>query len=349
MKESLYTFKINKDQNKIEINNGIQILRTILSYLVLQLHCYNIHYKNRIIIFFINSFHFYVPTFIIISYYFSYKIIKFKIIDKIKLRLKRLAIPYLLWPIIFFIINSIQYLINKNKINKYKLKDLYLQFLTGKPIYDVFWYLCNLILSFILFSIVGLLFNKYFVFIVQLIGILGAFYYPYHYYKNLFSNYIIEIKTLFHDFSKVVFHASIGISFASIISINRLRIYRRRTIIISLILMLLTKYFLLIINRFFFLRCIIIGIESLSIFILFSTLPFDQINNKIVNLIIKHFTKYTGGVYYLHLKIKEFLNKSDFIKNGTLMECLLIYIICYFICFIGNKAFRKIDLKYLFF
>ena len=46
-------FKIKKfpiikiDSKKNYVNNGIQILRMILSYLILQFHCYNIRQTNN--------------------------------------------------------------------------------------------------------------------------------------------------------------------------------------------------------------------------------------------------------------------------------------------------------------
>lgn len=62
-------FTIN---NKIELNYGIQILRAILACLIIQFHCYNINLtKNKLLKLLVKAFHFYVPTFYIISYYFS--------------------------------------------------------------------------------------------------------------------------------------------------------------------------------------------------------------------------------------------------------------------------------------
>ena len=66
------------DNKKHYVNKGIQILRMILSYLILQFHYYNIHQtNNKILRFCFSAVFFYVPIFFIISYYFSYKIINF--------------------------------------------------------------------------------------------------------------------------------------------------------------------------------------------------------------------------------------------------------------------------------
>ena len=97
-------YNMNIIIKKKEINNGVQILRMVLSYLVLQVHCYNVNLtKNKIIIGSYRASRFCVPTFFVISYFFSYKILKLNNISKIKYRLKRIIIPYTIWPIFFLI------------------------------------------------------------------------------------------------------------------------------------------------------------------------------------------------------------------------------------------------------
>ena len=104
-----------------------------------------------------------------------------------------------------------------------------------------------------------------------------------------------------------------------------------------------------LIKEFYYLKIIILGIGAISLFILFSILPLDINNNKISNKIIIQITNYTGGVYYLHNKIREILNHILIVvKNKTLLGCIINYITCYIICFLGFKIFKKINLKYLF-
>lgn len=339
----------NKLKKELEINYGIQILRLCLSYLILQFHCYNQALtKNKLLIFLVQSFHFYVPTFYIISFYFSYKKIKVKNIYKIKLRLKRIFIPYIIWPSLFFIMNNINIYIPKEQ--KYRYKDLFIQFLTGKRIYDSFWYLCNLILTNILFSIISLLTENNFLICIQLIGIAGSLYYSYHYYNNLFINYIIEISSLIKDFSKVLFYGAIGITLSSIKAIKTLINYRKRVVCFCIYILYLIRDFQILKESFLYLRCLLFGIGSTILFILFAILPLENIKNKTIHIFIINLTKYSGGIYYLHLKIRELLyNKILLIKNGNLVGCFLIYIISYFISFLGKLFFGKTNLKFLFY
>ena len=183
--------KIQKNKSKRQLNKGIQILRMFLSYLIIQLHFYNYNLtKNKILIFFKHAAGFYVPTFFVISYYFSYKIFLIKNIIKMKLRLKRILIPYIFWPIIFLIINNLYYI--EYKIT---LKDLYIQLLTGKRIHFVFWFQSSLIFTYICSCIILLLFNINNLFMLQIMGIFGYIYQCLIYYKNLFNDSKFKFKS----------------------------------------------------------------------------------------------------------------------------------------------------------
>lgn len=342
MKKNICLIEQNQNYQK-ESNYGIQLLRMILSFLILQYHCLNQKkIKIKIIKSLVNAIGFYVPTFLVISYYFSFKIINSKNIIKMKTRLKRLFIPYIIWPIIFFIIYNIIFHFYY-KIICFTIKDLFIQLLTAKRIHIVFWFQCNLILSFILLSILALLIKNNFLFIVQLIGVLGYFFHSFYHYYKILDEYMYEVRMLIKDFSKVLFYSAIGISLGSIINMKILRKERFKVIIFCLLILYLLRDFLIIINLFYYLRCIIYGIGSVSLFILFSVVPLDYIKNKKINLIIMHVTNYSAGVYYLHTQIWLILRKND-----TLYGCFINYIICYFICFLGIKVFGNTNLKYLF-
>ena len=74
------------------------------------------------------------------------------------------------------------------------------------------------------------------------------------------------------------------------------------------------KDYLLIIIKFYYLRYIMNGIGAISFFILFSMIP-NSNNKKILSMFLL-ITKYTGGVYYLHIIIwKVFKIKIEIYKN----------------------------------
>jgi len=80
------------------INYSLKLLRLILSFWVVAHHCYKYAY-----ILYKVSFH--VPIFMLMSFYFYYKVLKTKNCIKIKKRFLRIVFPYIVWTILFFINN----------------------------------------------------------------------------------------------------------------------------------------------------------------------------------------------------------------------------------------------------
>ena len=89
---------INKreEETKKNINLGIQLLRMIFSFNIVVAHCLNKRYQNKLIYFFcLKGIHYYVPTFFLISFYFSYKTFSSKNIIKLKERLLKLLLLFI--------------------------------------------------------------------------------------------------------------------------------------------------------------------------------------------------------------------------------------------------------------
>ncbi len=86
-----------KKNNKVKsIFLGIEILRMILSFIIVYIHCFN---KSKVkSIFYLLPYKylcFYVPTFFFISFYFSYNSFISRNINKIVLRFKRLLFYFI--------------------------------------------------------------------------------------------------------------------------------------------------------------------------------------------------------------------------------------------------------------
>jgi len=100
----------------------------------------------------------------------------------------------------------------------------------------------------------------------------------------------------------------------------------------------------------FIIPFIIIIKEKTNIFLFFSLLPFDKINNHKIILIVKYLTSFTGGIYYIHRGVVDLLypyDKKIFVL-GNFKSIICIYLLCYFICAVGRKASKKSKLIYLF-
>lgn len=91
------------EKQKKTIYLGIQLIRIIFSFNIVIFHCIGDKYQNKFIYFIcIIAVPYYVPTFFVISFYFSYKSLVSKNIIKLKERLIRIIIPYIIWPFIFW-------------------------------------------------------------------------------------------------------------------------------------------------------------------------------------------------------------------------------------------------------
>ena len=93
--------------NENNLNLGIEILRILLSFWVVTVHCY--YSRNNYVKLFYKKIKFHVPTFIFISFYFYYNKLSKRSINKIIQRFKRLLIPYIIWALLILLIILILY------------------------------------------------------------------------------------------------------------------------------------------------------------------------------------------------------------------------------------------------
>jgi len=88
---------------KNKYNFGLGLLKCILAFSVIRSHCFNYKStKNKIILFLFNKRRVHVPSFFIMSFYFLYKDLILLEFNLFVIRLERLIIPYIGWPIIVF-------------------------------------------------------------------------------------------------------------------------------------------------------------------------------------------------------------------------------------------------------
>jgi len=341
-----------KIKNKKEIYVGIQLLRILFSFHILVFHCINhlkYQYKSEIIKFIINNVAIDLATFFIISFFFSYKCFSSRNIIKIKQRFKRLLIPYIIWPIIFYIIN----------FQKIKLKSLFYQLLIGNGIHFVFWFQFNIIFIKLIFTIIIFLSKKRFFIYLFFIGIICYFIMYYEYYSNFFSKYnqivVFPIKPINSSYIYSIF----GFYLYTTNIAEKLKKYKKITIILCLIILCLIILCLIILYLYIYYKklfqsypyiIIILNIIcSYDLLILFLIFPFENIYNKKFNDIIIKFGNYSAGIYYLHPKIQLFLLYfSNKMKSRTFIVCIINYLLCNIICFIGLKIFRNSSLRNLF-
>lgn len=337
-----------KDIKKINI--GLQILRMISSFWVVIVHCYN-SFHNKKLHYYLHQKTFHVPNFMLLSFYFYYKLISKRNINKIMQRFQRLLIPYLIWPFFFLLINyAYKFFFNKGIFrSNITLKDYLIQIIIGSHYYSLFWYLTVLLFLTLLFAIIAFIVPNNFLFIIQLFGFFiyrvhRSSIYDYLARKNLAKNSIV--LTI-----RFIPNAVLGLTLGSLNIISSLKRFYLKYMIINLIIL----YFLVKFNIFYFNDIYLyadidtLTMGAINCFCFFSLIPFEKVNNNIILSNLKLITNFTGGIYYLHIFIYFFIKKVIlFVRNGTFFGTIIIYFCTYLLCFFGTKLFYKTKLIYLF-
>ena len=339
----------NMEKNKTmkkSINLGLCILRMALSFWVVIVHL-KINNKELMKIIFTKNFH--VPTFMNMSFYFFFNNLFSRNINNMKIRFIRLLIPYIIWPLIKIFFVKILFA-SKKKSKLYIIKKILLQIIFGRGIHSVFWYLNNLIIITILFEIISFLFKKHLFSVYLYFGIIAYLlqYTEINYYY--LKKYKVHIAYSLGHISEMIPIAISGIALGKLKIIEKLKNFQYNSFLICVLIL----YFLLMKDIFikpkgFQYQGINLNIGPIVFFILFANIPI-KINNTRLKCILINLTNYTGGIYYLHTFVNAILrNKLSLFKKKTLLRIILIYWICYLICFLGIKLFNKYKLKYLFY
>ena len=313
--------------NKKKINLGIEVLRMILCFWVITFHCSGLNKKYKIL----NTF-FHVPTFMLITFYLSYRIVFSKEIQKLKIRFCRLLLPYIIIPIIYLLVLILKFRkYSILKINNLFI-DLYLQYLTGYKLYISLWFVENLIIFSIFFRIIYYSFKLDYFFILQLIQI-----FSYLLQYNEINIYLSKYKPHIRSFYLIIEMLPIaitGIMFAHIELLEQLKNHRNKSIFFSLfILYFIYKYNVFVNVNGFAYSGIKNNIAAICLFISFSLIPFDKLMNNFILIIVKKLTSHTGGIYYFHIIIFNLIKDISFLKISPILRCLVIYILGYiYIC-----------------
>ena len=324
---------------------GIQLLRMIFAFNIVVDHCISNKNQNIFIYFIcIVGIQYYVPTFFFISFYFSYRTYSSKNITKLKERLLRISIPYIIWPCIIWI--KYNYINRNNEFgesNKYKF--LFYQLIIGKPFHPIFWFQFCLLFWSIALIIIIFTFKKTYNYIMIFLFLIILYFNYFGHTKKFFNNYkkiiLWSVKELFNT----ILYMLSGFYFGSKFILERSSSNKLKIIFLSFIGLYILKNQLIIKRLNFFINQLVIII----LFLLCSIIPFDLIKNKNIIFIIKKATSFTGGIYYLHWEIKYRAMKNFFIiKKGNFISCIFIYLFCYTFCNFSYKIFKNTKLKYLF-
>ncbi len=331
-------------------NFGIAFLKALLAFDVIRSHNFNIKStKNKLLRFCLRNRRIHVPSFFIISFFFMHKdFISFNI-NKYFKRIERLIIPYLIWPIIIWILNNLFNFFFKSTFPT-SLTNLKYQIFWGNDYIIQLWFQWDLITITILFYILLFLFKKNYLLIIQLLAILA---YTLQYSginRKFYISLRREKKECLGRFAEVLPYTIAGFTLASLGIIKKLNNCKLKTYIFSvLIYFLIEKYSIFSKVKGIAYPGIKLNISSICIILVFSLFPSEKIKTNSTKVIFKNITNFTAGIFYLHWSLIIYLkNYIQIIKKGCFSGLILIYLLGYIISFSGIKIFGKTKLKHLF-
>jgi len=296
----------NNKRNIKNINYGIEILRTFMSYGIVLIH---VTKKEKISCFFFTKFIydwaiFYVPTFYIISFYFSFNILEKRNIKKIKDRLKKIFIPYFIWPI-FFWFSDIILNYKTITIDKRFIISIINQLLIGSGYYTVLWFLFDMIMiTCILVIIIFIFKNRY-------ITIIGSLYLSLYLIRIDYEHFFDQFKTkrsVKHIISSFMY-SIIGLYFRKISIAEKLKDSNEKYLLLLIFFVTLVKEKKNLLSISYGFNVIVIGLFSSWLFLFALSLNLNFILKFKIKNIIKQLTSYTGGIYYIHVGIRQMLFK----------------------------------------
>lgn len=329
---------------------GIAFLKVFLAFQVICSHNFNIESTENVYLrYFLRNRKIHVPSFFIISFYFMHKEFMALNINKYIKRIERLIIPYLIWPIIIWILNNIfNFLLDTNFSSS--LTCLIYQILWGSTFIVQLWFQWDLIIITILFFLLLFLFKSNYLLIIQLIAILAYILQYSGINKQFYENLRTEQKECLGRFAEVIPYTVVGFTIASLGIIKKLKNYKIKTFIFSVIIYIFIEKYSVFSNvEGIAYSGIKLNICSICVIFVFSLFPSEKITIPLIQFILKYITNFTAGIFYLHWSIIMYLKSYiSIIKNGSLSGIVFIYLICYFISFFGMKIFGKTKLKHLF-
>lgn len=325
-------------------NNFIAILRVILSFMVVLDHFYD----RKKLAKYTHILYYHIPTFFLLSFYYTHKTFTTFNVSKIKLRFERIVLPYICWNTISFILNNIYHSLLKWECY-HTFYDFFKNFLNGHMLIISMWFQNILTLTTLIISIFVLLFKNQYILIFQIFMILSyRFQYSgenYRFFKNYFSPHF---RLTYGRFFEALPHSLTGF-FLGVFKIpDNLRIYKIKTIFVCLFsLIFASKFNFDKIIKGFKYAGIRLNMAAICIFFIFFYL--DEVLKIEKIKILSIFTDFSAGIYFIHNLIGRgfFAKKLLGYKLHSISGCIFIYLTSYILCFILNKLIGNTKLKHL--
>lgn len=322
--------KVSKDSVR---NTTIDLLKIVLTFLVVNVHIRNVTHGK---INFLETYGYYaVPIFVALSFFLMSKYFsQMKLPVAVLLpRIKRLLLPLIFWSGIGFLL----------KPNLISIKNIFLQFFTGKVVDTPLYYLIILICLTFIFWLTTYLPSRfrtplYMIIITTAItleytGINTRFF-------NLFAD---EIRKSYGQIVELIKYASLGMLFATLINRGQKQIILFGLAGLTLLLLSLFKFPQPWGYNYSGIRLFLGTIFVLSSMFLIGPVNFSAKINNLISI----FGGYSFGVYLCHIiffeKLLQIFPNIKFINSLFPFQLLFIYTLgCFALCYIFDLlTFKK--------
>lgn len=330
---------------KYDYNWGIAILRALLAFAVVGGHFSSSEFFFKLIS------PFAVPCFMFLSFVFFERHLYSDKYSYFIGRLKRLFIPYIVWPLIYLFVYSGMYSLFKVDFLGRDWKScLFFQVLFGHSILPVLWFhWCLILLSVAAYCFsflpkvvlaVSLFFLICLCFLSQYSGLNGVF-----------SDLCFELKYPLGRFVEMIPYCIVGCVLGNFFLSNFRELGQKSkaliclfSIIVFLIFNFIPEHHLC--SDYGYAGCILF-LKALALAFFFWFAPIGkciEAHPKLMSC-LKMTTRYTMGIYCVHFMIGQVVNRVLFVTNDML-KCLLIYVASYVFCYVvdvlmGNNKLLK--------
>ena len=224
--------------------------------------------------------------------------------------------------------------------------------LIGSRYHAIFWFQFNLIFLSLFFTIISFAFKFYLINISQIFGIISFYIHISGINFNFFSSFNPKFSINIGSIIELLPIAVLGLILGSKNFLSQIQQYTFSFyMLIIFSIYILFQYNIFVHTPGIRYPDILLNIfGSLFLFIAFGFFPYKSIKKNKFSVLLNNIIRFTGGIYHLHPRIRRILQKLSyyFYTRKTYSNSLIIYTICYLICFVGTKIFRNSQLKYLF-
>lgn len=336
-----------RNSDMAERNEGIALLRPILTFSVIMVHFWNSN--NKMLSNVLNDFiSLSVPVFMLISFFLTESVFSFLSKEKFIRRIRRLGWPYVFWGGANWVA-----LIVTEKIFNMEIIDgfhsLFWQILTGHA-YHVntpLWYIAVLLWISLFFFAIFSIFKRKAVIIIHVIGSCALILQYSCLNYLLFNNCIFELRYPLGRIAEMFPYAVLGydlsyFNFFDWIKLSEIRCikFKYGTLCLFIILVFFCRDYH--VSGFGYAGFFKI-IKALSLLAFFYLLDFKKFPKKIM-VILHVLEAHTLGVYCLHYVVGNVL-LVIIGKNRVSLNQYVLCILIYLVCFLFAKAISRIPIK----